>query len=367
MVIEGRQQEFKCLWLYDPDAKNLEIFDDFPEPVYEVSIGINKEFCSSVVRVEYSSFITPDTTFEINLNTLKMSEIHIKDVPNYDKSHYVIEKRFAVAHDGKNIPMSIAFKKTLLDDEGSRMRDPRPLFLDGYGSYGICNDPGFSSFYVTLFEYGVIVVHAHIRGGSEMGRSWYEDEGKFLTKKNTFYDFLSCAQFLIDEKYTINTKLAIYGASAGGLLMGNVLNMAPHLFKCAVCDVPFVDLCTTMSDTSIPLTALEWEEWGNPNEEKYYEYMLSYDPYRNVTAQDYPAMLVMAGLHDPRVAYWEPAKWVARLRERKTDSNPLFLKTDLESGHFSSSDRFKFYREISSKYAFILNQIDAKRKLLIVE
>jgi oligopeptidase B len=244
-------------------------------------------------------------------------------------------------------------------------RAASPLILYGYGSYGACIDPTFDFKRIALLDRGVVFVIAHIRGGGEMGRSWYEDQGKYLTKLNTFTDFADCSKDLVRRGITTHDRIAVIGRSAGGLLIGAVLNMFPSLFKLGVADVPFVDVITTMSDPTIPLTVTEWEEWGNPNESRFHDYMKSYSPVDNVSAQDYPAILVTAGLNDPRVAYWEPAKWVARLRSLKTDKNLLVLKTDMSSGHFSASDRYKYIKESAFEYSVILDQIQAKARLVV--
>ena len=218
-------------------------------------------------------------------------------------------------------------------------------------------DPSFSSTILPLVDRGMVYAMAHIRGGAEMGRAWYEDQGKYLTKKNTFLDFVAVAEALHQQQVTTPQLTSIEGRSAGGLLVGTVLNMRPELFRVAIAGVPFVDLMTSMCDSSIPLTVGEWEEWGNPNEEKFYDYMLSYSPLNNIKAQPYPSILCLAGLHDPRVAYWEPAKWVAKLRQNKVNDEPLLLKTDLEAGHFSASDRYKYLKELAFDYAFLLDQL----------
>eukprot|EP00331_Platyophrya_macrostoma_P002368 CAMPEP_0176413924 /NCGR_PEP_ID=MMETSP0127-20121128/4966_1 /TAXON_ID=938130 /ORGANISM="Platyophrya macrostoma, Strain WH" /LENGTH=235 /DNA_ID=CAMNT_0017793753 /DNA_START=116 /DNA_END=823 /DNA_ORIENTATION=- len=229
--------------------------------------------------------------------------------------------------------------------------------LYGYGSYGICIDPEFSISYLPYLDRGMVYAIGHVRGGGEMGRQWYEQGAKYLTKRNTFQDFVSCAEELISAKITDPASLACEGRSAGGLLIGAVLNMRPDLFKCAIAGVPFVDVLTTMCDPSIPLTTGEWEEWGNPNEYKYFEYMKSYSPIDNVAAQDYPHLFIHAGLHDPRVAYWEPAKWAAKLRMTKTDQNDVLLKMEMDSGHFSASDRYKYWREMALQQAFVLKHV----------
>ncbi|NLF97981.1 MAG: S9 family peptidase, partial [Candidatus Riflebacteria bacterium] len=240
-----------------------------------------------------------------------------------------------------------------------RKKGPAKTYLTGYGSYGSSFDPYFSSIRLTLLDRGFIYAIAHIRGGQEMGRPWY-DNGKLLNKKNTFTDFVSCAEHLIEQGYTDRELLVINGGSAGGLLMGAVVNMRPDLFKAVIADVPFVDVINTMLDPSLPLVREEYEEWGNPNEKEYFDYMYSYSPYDNIKAQDYPAMLVTAGLNDPRVSYWEPAKFVARLRTMKTDRNLLLLKTNLDAGHAGASGRYDYIKEIAFEYAFIFKMLGVK-------
>ncbi|KAH9181903.1 hypothetical protein AeNC1_016119, partial [Aphanomyces euteiches] len=251
---------------------------------------------------------------------------------------------------GTTIPMSMVYRKDL------KRSEPQPLHLYGYGSYEIPIDPSFRSTILPLLDRGVIYVIAHIRGGGENGRTWYES-AKYLTKINTFTDFIACAEHLIEAKYTTPKQMSCEGRSAGGLLMGAVLNLRPDLFTAAIAGVPFVDVMNTMSDATIPLTTGEWAEWGNPNEMKYFQYMLQYSPYENVKAQDYPSLLVTSGLFDPRVAYWEPTKWVAKLRDLKTDSNKVLLKMDLDSGHFSASDRYHYLKEKAIDLSFILDHL----------
>ena len=266
----------------------------------------------------------------------------------YNKSEYVTERLWATAPDGTKVPMSVAYKKGL-DKNGAN-----PTYLYGYGSYGSSMDPYFSTLRLSLLDRGFVYVMAHIRGGSEMGRQWYEN-GKFLQKKNTFTDFIACAEHLIQEKYTSNQHLVMSGGSAGGLLMGAVMNMRPDLFKLVVANVPFVDVINTMLDETIPLTVAEFDEWGNPKDKVYYDYMKSYSPYDNVEKKSYPNMLVTTGLHDSQVQYWEPAKWVARLRELKTDHHILLLHTNMEAGHGGASGRFEALKEVALDYAFILD------------
>ena len=280
----------------------------------------------------------PPSTLNYHLRTRERSVLKQQEVPGYDPSLYGSERLHATAADGTQIPISLIYRK---DAWEARESQPVPMMLYGYGSYGVCVDPSFSSSRLPLLDRGMAYAIAHVRGGGEMGRSWYEEHGKYTTKRNTFTDFVECAKHLQAIGYTSPSQLAITGRSAGGLLVGAVLNMAPELFKVAIAGVPFVDLMVTMCDATIPLTVTEWEEWGNPNNATYYEYMKSYSPMDNIKPADLPALLVTAGLFDPRVAYWEPAKWVARLREAQTNDAPIILKMDLDSGHFSASDRYK--------------------------
>lgn len=331
-------------------ATGEEHYISFPEPAYEVREGTNAEFEADTLRLHYTSLITPDSVFDYNFNT-RERELK-KETPvlgGYVKTDYVSERLEAIAPDGTAVPISLVYRK------GVQPTGVNPLLMLGYGSYGYSYPDSFSSNRLSLLDRGVVVAIAHIRGGSEMGRKWYED-GKFLNKKNTFRDFIACAEKLIDAKWTSPQHLAIMGGSAGGLLMGAVVNRRPDLFKAVVAQVPFVDVVTTILDPSLPLSVLEWEEWGNPSDKTYYDYMKSYSPYDNVAAQDYPAMLVTAGLNDPRVSYWEPAKWVARLRQLKTDRNLLLLRTNMGAGHGGASGRYGRLKEIAFDFAFLLDQ-----------
>lgn len=334
------------------NLKNNEQHDvEFPEAVYTYWGAENPDFNSETFRMTYSSLITPRTVYDYDMNTRKLIEKKVYEVKGgYDKSEYVTDRIMATAPDGTKVPLSIAYKKGLKKD------GKNPCYLYGYGSYGSNMDPYFSTIRLSLLERGYIYAMAHVRGGSEMGRKWYDD-GKFLNKKNTFMDFIACAEALINENYTNSDKLAMSGGSAGGLLMGAVVNMRPDLFQVVVADVPFVDVINTMLDETIPLTVTEFEEWGNPKDKKYFDYMLSYSPYDNVERKDYPHMLVTAGLNDPRVQYWEPAKWVARLRDYKTDNNTLLLKTNMGAGHGGASGRYERIKEMAFEYAFVLDKI----------
>lgn len=323
----------------------------FPEPTYDFFESNNPEFNTTTLRFNYTSLITPQSVFDYDMETNQQElKKETEVLGGYDKTQYKSEWLMATAKDGTQIPISIVYK------QGIKKDGKNPLFLTGYGSYSYSYPASFSSTRLSLLDRGVVFAIAHIRGGSEMGRKWYED-GKFLYKKNTFTDFIGCAEYLIAEKWTSSDRLAISGGSAGGLLMGAAINMRPDLFKVVVADVPFVDVVTTILDTSLPLSAMEWEEWGNPNDKVYYDYMKSYSPYDNVEAKDYPDILITAGLNDSRVKYWEPAKWTAKLRELKTDNNILLLKTNMGAGHGGASGRYESLRELAFDYAFVLDRL----------
>lgn len=322
---------------------------DFGEEAYVAGTGTNPDFDSTSVRLGYTSMTTPNSTLEYDmagrtLTVLKEEEV----VGSFDKNDYASERIFVTAGDGASIPVSIVYKK------GFRKDGSQPLLLYAYGSYGHSMDPYFSSPRLSLLNRGFAFAIAHIRGGEEMGRTWYE-QGKLLKKKNTFTDFIACAEHLIRAGYTQPQRLFAMGGSAGGLLMGAVVNMRPDLWQGVIAAVPFVDVVTTMLDTSIPLTTGEYDEWGNPNDKVFYDYIKSYSPYDNVEHKDYPALLVTTGLHDSQVQYWEPAKWVARLRELRTDRNPLLLFCNMETGHGGASGRFQRHRETAMEYAFLLD------------
>lgn len=322
----------------------------FPDPTYNVGEGANPEFNTNILRFNYTSLVTPWSVFDYNMDTQER-ELK-KETPvlgGYDRTQYASDRLMATALDGTLVPISIVYKK------GIQQTGDNPLLLTGYGSYGYSYDPGFSSNRLSLLDRGVVVAIAHIRGGSEMGRRWYED-GKFLQKKNTFTDFIACAEYLIEQGWTSSQRLAISGGSAGGLLMGAVINLRPDLFHAVVADVPFVDVVTTILDDDLPLSVMEREEWGDPNDKLYYDYMKSYSPYDNVEAKAYPNLLITAGLNDSRVAYWEPAKWTAKLRSLKTDTNVLLLKTNMGAGHGGASGRYESLKEIAFEYAFLLDQ-----------
>ncbi len=327
---------------------------DFGEPAYTAYTTTNPDFDTQLLRYSYTSLTTPNSIYEYDMELktkelLKQQEV----VGGYDASAYQTERFYATSHDGVQVPISLVYKKGLKKD------GQNPTVLYGYGSYGATMDVYFSSARLSLLDRGFVFAIAHIRGGEEMGRQWYED-GKLLKKKNTFLDFIACGEHLISQQFTNNRKMFAMGGSAGGLLVGAVVNMRPDLWKGVVAQVPFVDVVTTMLDESIPLTTGEYDEWGNPNNKEYYDYMLSYSPYDQVEAKAYPAMLVTTGLHDSQVQYWEPAKWVAKLRATKTDQNHLFLKTNMDFGHGGASGRFERYREIALEYAFMMNELGMK-------
>lgn len=320
----------------------------FAEAVYSVSLDSNPEYNTDLLRYHYFSLTTPESVFDFDMASGKAElKKETEVLGTFKKENYKSERIFATATDGTLVPVSLVYRKDMHSD-----RRPENLYLTAYGSYGSSFDPYFSSIRLSLLDRGFTYAIAHVRGGQEMGRPWYND-GKLLKKKNTFTDFIACAEHLISKNYTTTQNLVINGGSAGGLLMGAVVNMRPDLFKAVIADVPFVDVMNTMLDPSLPLVREEYEEWGNPEEKEYFDYMLSYSPYDNISAQKYPDMLVTGGLNDPRVSYWEPAKFVARLRETKKDNNLLLLKTNLDAGHAGASGRYDFLKEIAFEYAFI--------------
>lgn len=332
-----------------PWSGAAEHYIEFGEAAYVAATSTNPEFDTDVLRISYQSMTTPVTVYDYDMGSKQLTVMKQQEVlGDFDPANYESERLYATARDGAKVPISIVYRK------GYKKDGQQPLLLYGYGSYGASMDPYFSSARLSLLDRGFAFAIAHIRGGEEMGRHWYED-GKLLKKKNTFNDFIDCGEFLIQEKYTGKDHLFAQGGSAGGLLMGAVINMRPDLWKGVIAAVPFVDVITTMLDESIPLTTGEYDEWGNPNEKQSYDYMLSYSPYDQVEAKDYPAMLVTTGLHDSQVQYWEPAKWVAKLREMKTDKKPLLLHTNMDAGHGGSSGRFERLKEVALEYTFLLD------------
>lgn len=348
MVLTERIKGIRNVRIKSMDGKD-DHYVDFGEDSFVAYVSGNPEYDTDNVRIIYQSMTTPTTTYDYDMVNRKLDLKKQQEVlGGFDRNNYVSERIYATARDGAQVPISIVYKK------GFEKNGKQPLLLYAYGSYGSSMDPSFRSTRLSLLDRGFAYAIAHIRGGQEMGRDWYEN-GKLLKKKNTFTDFIDCGDFLIQENYTSKDGLFAMGGSAGGLLMGAVINMRPDLFKGVVAAVPFVDVVTTMLDETIPLTTFEWDEWGNPNNKEYYDYMLSYSPYDQVEAKDYPAMLVTTGLHDSQVQYWEPAKWVAKLRDKKTDSNPLLLHTNMKAGHGGASGRFEALKETAMEFAFMLD------------
>jgi oligopeptidase B len=328
---------------------------EFAEPAYRANLGTNLEFDTTTVRFEYTSMKTPLSIYDCDMVTQAKTLLKREEVlGGFDPDNYVTERLYVPAADGAEIPLSIVYRK------GIERNGQNPLLLYGYGAYGLSIDPSFASPRLSLIDRGFVYAIAHVRGGQELGRQWYE-EGRLLKKKNTFTDFIACAEHLIHHGLTNPGKLFAMGRSAGGLLMGAVTNMRPDLFKGVVAEVPFVDVITTMLDASIPLTTGEYDEWGDPNQKEYYDYILSYSPYDHVDGKDYPNLLITAGLHDSQVQYWEPAKWAAKLRAFKTDNNRLLLKTNMEAGHGGASGRFKRHHETAFAYAFLLDLAGIKK------
>ncbi|MCG2461378.1 S9 family peptidase [Flavobacteriaceae bacterium F89] len=322
----------------------------FDNETYTAYVGTNPDFDTEVLRYGYNSLATPSSVIDFNMRTQEKVVKKEQEVlgGKFKKENYLSERIWATATDGTKVPMSLVYHKDTPLDGSS------PLLQYAYGSYGHTIDPHFSTVRLSLLDRGFIYVVAHVRGGEYLGRNWYED-GKLLKKRNTFTDFIDCSQFLIDHKYTSKEHLYAMGGSAGGLLMGAIANMAPGLYNGIIAAVPFVDVVTTMLDESIPLTTGEYDEWGNPNEREYYDYIKSYSPYDNIKAQKYPHLLVTTGLHDSQVQYWEPAKWVAKLRDFKTDEHLLLLDINMETGHGGASGRFESLREVAKEYAFLLD------------
>ena len=329
--------------------KGDEHYIKFNDDAYLAYTTTNIDFNTDILRLGYTSLTTPNSTYDYDMGTKEMTLLKQQEVVgDFNSDEYASERLMATARDGAKVPISIVYKKGYKKDGNG------PCLLYGYGSYGNSMDPYFSSVRLSLLDRGFAFAIAHIRGGQEMGRDWYEN-GKFFKKKNTFTDFIDCGEFLVENKFTSPNSLYAMGGSAGGLLMGAIINMRPDLWNGVIAAVPFVDVVTTMLDESIPLTTGEYDEWGNPNDKEYYEYMKSYSPYDNVTNVDYPAMLVTTGYHDSQVQYWEPAKWVAKLRDQKSGDNPLLMHCDMSAGHGGASGRFKRYRETAMEYAFFLD------------
>jgi oligopeptidase B len=351
IAIAERHQGLQQLRISAADGVSEVRYVQFPEPVYMFGIQKNPEFKSARLRLEYSSLVTPKSDIDYHMDSGRWEVVKEQELPSgYDQSQYVSERLFAMAPDGTQVPMSIVYKKGLKKDGNN------PCLLYSYGSYGASTYPYFRENMFSLIDRGFVYALGHIRGGSEMGRHWYED-GKMMNKRNTFTDFIACAEQLIEDGYTSKEKLAIQGGSAGGLLVGACMTMRPDLYKAVIAKVPFVDVINTMSDPTIPLTTLEYSQWGNPDDKEAFAYMMSYSPYDNVRATVYPNVLITTGLNDPRVAYWEPAKFTAKLRELKTDENLVLLKTNYDAGHAGASGRYDFLKEIAFDFAFLLDRL----------
>lgn len=348
LVMQGRRDGLRRMRIKHLPTGEVHYLE-FPEEAYTASISINAEMNTDVFRYIYTSLTTPSSTYDYNMSTRKSILIKQQEVlGGFRPEDYETRRLMVTARDGVRVPMSIVYRKGMVKNGNN------PLLLYGYGSYGASMEPWFNSNRLSLLDRGFIYAIAHVRGGQELGRQWYED-GKLLKKWNTFNDFIDCADFLVAEKYTSPERLFAMGGSAGGLLMGVIINERPELFRGVIANVPFVDVITTMLDESIPLTTSEYDEWGNPNNKEYYDYMLSYSPYDNVRKQAYPNLLVTSGLHDSQVQYWEPTKWVARLREHNTGNNKIFLYTNMEAGHGGASGRFSSLKEVAMMYAFLLD------------
>jgi oligopeptidase B len=348
LALYERADALRRIRVVDPETCEGDAIEQ-PEPVYVAMGGDNREFDTDALRFVYTSLVTPPTVVDYHVRSGTRTIRKREPVLGYEPERYATSRTWATAPDGERVPVSLVYRR-------DRPREPGPALLVGYGSYEASSDPTFSAASISLLDRGFLVAIAHVRGGGELGRSWYE-HGKLEHKRNTFTDFLACAEQLVAEGWTVPAQLAARGGSAGGLLMGAVLNLRPELFGAVVAEVPFVDVVTTMLDESVPLTVIEWEEWGNPNEPRFYETMKAYSPYDNVEAKEYPPLLVTAGLNDPRVAYWEPAKWVAKLRATKTDANPLLLRTRMGAGHAGPSGRYERWREEAFVFAFLLDAL----------
>jgi len=323
----------------------------FPEPVYLVYSHVNRIFETTVFRYGYQSLVTPSSVYEYDVTTGESKLLKQQEVPGgFDRTNYASERIFAPAQDGVKVPVSLVYRKDMFE------RGRNPLYVYGYGSYGYSLPVGFNSNRLCLLDRGFVMAYAHIRGGGDLGKPWH-DAGRLLNKRNTFTDFIAVVEHLTTNGYGDSTRVAIEGGSAGGLLMGAVTNMRPELFRAVISHVPFVDVMNTMLDASLPLTVPEYEEWGNPNEREFFEYMLSYSPYDNLEAKPYPAMLVKTSLYDSQVMYWEPAKYVAKLRTLKTDNNHLLLHINMTAGHGGASGRYDYLREIAMDYAFLLREM----------
>lgn len=347
LVLSERTNGLNQIWIKPWNEEGYYL--PFDNETYTAFTTTNIDFDTEILRYAYQSLATPASVIDFNMRTLK-KEVKKEQIVlgDFNKEDYFEERVWATANDGVNVPISLVYKK------GLELNGENPLLLYAYGSYGASMEAYFSSLRLSLLNRGFVFAIAHVRGGEDLGREWYEN-GKLLNKKNTFTDFIACSEFLIEKGYTSAQHLYAEGGSAGGLLMGAVINMRPDLYNGVIAQVPFVDVVTTMLDDTIPLTTGEYDEWGNPNEKEYYEYMKSYSPYDNVVAQDYPNLYISTGFHDSQVQYWEPAKWVAKLRALRTNNNQLFLDTNMETGHGGASGRFESIKEVAKEYAFLLD------------
>jgi oligopeptidase B len=352
LVITERETGLRRIEIrkWDSDKSH---YIEFEDEAYSLYSSTNLETNTNKFRYSYSSMTTPSSVIEYDMNTKEKTVLKETEVlgGTFDKNNYTSLRVWATGRDGQKIPISLVYRKDMYDN------GKNPLLLYGYGSYGITNNASFSSVRLSLLDRGFVYAIAHIRGSQYLGRKWY-DEGKMFKKKNTFYDFIDCGKFLINEGYANKDKLFAMGGSAGGLLMGAIVNMEPKLFKGIVAGVPFVDVVTTMLDEDIPLTTFEYDEWGNPNNKDSYDYMLSYSPYDQVDKKEYPAIFITTGYHDSQVQYFEPAKWIARLRDRRTNKEPLLMYCNMDAGHGGASGRFEAYKETAMEYAFFISLID---------
>jgi oligopeptidase B len=351
IAIEERVSGNKHIRLLSNSGKSSDVASD--EPAYAMDIGDNREVSSTKLRYQYESLTTPTITYEVDATTGARTVLKRTPAPNYDPSQYVTERVWATARDGTKVPVSLVYKK------GFKRDGTAALLQYGYGSYGSSTDPFYSPVVVSALDRGMVYAIAHVRGGQELGRAWY-DAGHLLEKKNSFTDFIDVTRYLVAQGYAAPGRVAAFGGSAGGLLMGAVANMAPQDYGVIIAQVPFVDVVTTMLDTSIPLTTNEFDEWGNPAQRQYYDYMLSYSPYDQIERKAYPSIMVTTGLWDSQVQYFEPAKYVARLRAMKTDSNPLLFRINMEAGHGGKSGRFERYKSTAEYFAFMLNELSIK-------
>ncbi|NWF64095.1 MAG: S9 family peptidase [Chloroflexi bacterium] len=354
IVVYERKGGLRQIRISDADGVSNARYVKFPEAAYSVNPESNKEFKTDRLRLRYSSLITPFTIVDVHVNTGEWEIKKEEKINGFDKSKYALERIHATASDGAKVPLTIAYRKDMQKKDGTN-----PALMYGYGSYGATIDPYFDPNRFSLIDRGFVYAIAHIRGGYDMGRDWYE-QGKMQNKRNSFTDFIACGEHLIKEGYAAKDKLAAQGGSAGGLLVGASMTMRPDLFRAVIAKVPFMDVVTTMEDPTIPLTTQEYSQWGNPKDKEMFEYMLSYSPYDNLRATDYPSLLITTGLNDPRVAFWEPAKFTAKLRELKTDDNLVIFYVNYDSGHAGASGRYDYLKEIALDYAFLLDQMRIK-------